>query len=69
MVFYKYDKESIRKKIATDSQAHCLVAQAASRPKPAKEHALPTHRLTGIKHKTLIYRNMSGRNDSAIILG
>ncbi len=31
------------------SQAHCLVAQAVTRPKPAKELALPTHGLTGNK--------------------
>lgn len=35
------------------SQAHCLVAQASTQPKPAKELALPTHELTGIKHETL----------------
>lgn len=27
------------------SQVHCLVAQADTRPKPAKELALPTHGL------------------------
>ena len=36
-----------------NSQAHCLVAQANTHPKPAKELALPTHRLTEIKHETL----------------
>ena len=35
------------------SQAHCLVARADTRPKPAKELALPTHGQTGIKHETL----------------
>lgn len=30
-------------------QAHCLVAQADTQPKPAKELALPTHGLTGNK--------------------
>jgi len=34
-------------------QAHCLVAQADTQPKPAKELALPTHGLTEIKHETL----------------
>ena len=34
------------------SQAHCLVARADTRPKPAKELALPTHGLIGIKHET-----------------
>lgn len=37
-----------------NSQAHCLVTQADTRPKPAKELALPTHGQTGIKHETLI---------------
>ena len=36
-----------------NSQAHCLVTQADTRPKPAKELALPTHGQTGIKHETL----------------
>lgn len=55
MVFYKYDKESIWKKIATRSQAHWLVAQKAdTRPKPVKELAFPTHGLKGIMHETLI---------------
>ena len=31
------------------SQAHCLVTHADTRPKPAKELALPTHGLTGNK--------------------
>lgn len=35
------------------SQAHWLVAQADSQPKPAKELALPTRGQTGIKHETL----------------
>jgi len=35
------------------SQAHCLVAQANTYPKPAKELALPTHGLTEIMHETL----------------
>ena len=35
------------------SQAQFLVTQAYTRPKPAKELALPTHGQTGIKHKTL----------------
>jgi len=36
------------------SQAHCLVAHADTRPKPAKELALPTHGLTEKKkHETL----------------
>lgn len=29
-----------------NSQAHCLVAQANTNPKPAKELAFPTHVLT-----------------------
>lgn len=36
------------------SQAHCLVTQANTQPKPAKELALPTlGRTDGIKHETL----------------
>lgn len=31
-----------------NSQAHCLVTQADTQPKPAKELACPTHRLLGI---------------------
>ncbi len=38
---------------AKQSQAHWLVALANSHPKPTKELALPTHRLTGIMHETL----------------
>jgi hypothetical protein len=38
-----------------NSQAHCVVAQASTNPKLAKELASPTHRLTGIKHETLIH--------------
>ena len=34
-------------------QAHCLFAQANTRPKPAKELASPAHGLRGIKHETL----------------
>lgn len=34
-------------------QAHCLVARADTQPKPAKELALLTYGLTGIKHETL----------------
>ena len=40
-------------KSTAHSQAHCLVAQATPRPKPAKELALPTHGLKRIKHETL----------------
>jgi hypothetical protein len=45
--------------LQTHRQAHCLVARADTRPKPAKELALPTHGQTGIKHETLsiIIRN------------
>jgi len=35
------------------SQAHWLVALSISHPKPTKELASPTHRLTGIMHETL----------------
>ena len=36
------------------SQAHCLVAQVDTQPKPVKELALPTHRLAEkIKHESL----------------
>lgn len=35
------------------SQAHCLVAQADTQPKPVKELALPTRGLLGIMHETL----------------
>jgi hypothetical protein len=45
----------------TQSQAHCLVAQAVTRPKPAKELALPIHGLTGIKHETLTFCISNGR--------
>ena len=45
------------------SQAHCLVARADTRPKPAKELALPTHGQTGIKHETLT--NIGHLADSA----
>lgn len=41
------------RKYPRNSQAHCLVTQADSHPKPAKELALPTHGQTGIKHETL----------------
>ncbi len=41
------------KSSAPISQAHCLVALANAKPKPAKELAMPTHRQTGIKHETL----------------
>jgi hypothetical protein len=37
------------------SQAHCLVTQSDSYPKPAKELALPTHEQTEIKHETLTW--------------
>lgn len=53
MVIYKYDEELIWKKIATAGQAHCLFARSVTRPKPAKELALPSHRLKGRKHETL----------------
>ena len=48
------------------SQAHCLVARADTKPKPAKELALPPHGLTGIKHETLINRTLSGLQDPAM---
>jgi len=36
------------------SQAHWLVTQSDTHPKPAKELSFPTCGLTGIKHETLI---------------
>lgn len=40
--------------LPTHRQAHCLVAPPDTRPKPAKELALPTHGETAmIKHETL----------------
>jgi len=53
MVFYKYDKESIWKKIVTGNQAHCFVSQAITPSKPVKELAFPTHELTEIEHQKL----------------
>jgi hypothetical protein len=47
-----------------NSQAHCLVAQANTHPKPAKELALPTHRLTEIKHETLTMYIQNRRDSS-----
>lgn len=45
-----------------ESQAHCLVAQAATLSKPVKELVLPTHKLPGIKYETLtIYKNNAGK--------
>lgn len=41
------------RKYPRNSQAHCLVTQADTQPKPVKELALPTHGQTGIKHETL----------------
>ena len=46
----------------SQSQAHCLVAQASTQPKPAKELALPTHRLTEIKYETLTKAHSACRN-------
>jgi hypothetical protein len=40
------------------SQAHCLVAQAGTQPKPAKELALPMHGQIVIKHETLTMAHM-----------
>jgi hypothetical protein len=49
-----------------DSQAHCLVAQADTLPKPAKELALPTHGLTRIMHETLT-ANISKLGESGML--
>lgn len=48
-----YSQMNGERKYPRNSQAHCLVTQADSHPKPAKELALPTHGQTGIKHETL----------------
>ena len=49
----KYSQMNGERKYSRNSQAHCLVTQADSRLKPAKELALPTHGLTRIMHETL----------------